>query len=76
MLIIKKLFFIIIYFFIMEKRIPIKKKLETKLEKLTCFRITIVFLCEVLFEFSFGIVFFILTNGQSYYMEKCADLFW
>jgi hypothetical protein len=58
-----------------KERTPI----ETKLEKLTLFRISIVFLCEFLFEFSFGILFFIFTTDPKYYEDgleagtHCAD---
>jgi hypothetical protein len=53
----------------------IKLEYETKLQKLTCFRIVIVLLCEILFEFSFGLVFFIFTENESYYGgDSCGQL--
>lgn len=53
----------------------LKLKYETKIEKLTCFRISMVLLCEILFEFSFGLVFFILTENESYYGgDSCRKL--
>jgi len=53
----------------------IKLNYETKIEKLTCFRITIVLLCEILFEFSFGLVFYIFTENQAYFGgDTCIKL--
>ncbi len=52
-------------------------KYETKIEKLTFFRILIVFLCEILFEFSFGLFFFLFSEYEGYYREGCIELlFW
>ena len=54
-----------------------KSKYETKLEKLTFLRIFIVLLCEIVFEFSFGLVFYIFTENEGYYGQECVDLvFW
>ncbi len=51
-----------------------KSKYETKLEKLTFLRIFIVLLCEIVFEFSFGLVFYIFTENEGYYGQECVDL--
>ncbi len=55
-----------------------KSRYETKLEKLTCFKILIVFLCEFTFEFSFGVLFFIYTKDEKFYGKGDCDqlLFW
>jgi len=49
-------------------------KYETKLEKLTFLRIFTVFLCEIIFEFSFGFVFYLFTEFEGYYGPECIDL--
>lgn len=52
-----------------------ESKYETKIEKLTFFRILMVFLCEFIFEFSFGLVFFIFTEEETYYGgDSCEKL--
>jgi hypothetical protein len=54
-----------------------KTKNETKLEKLTFTRILIVLICEIVFEFSFGFVFFLFTEYDDYSGPECVDLlFW
>jgi hypothetical protein len=49
-------------------------KYELKLEKLTFFRIFIVFICEIVFEFSFGIFFYWFTENDGYYGSDCKQL--
>ena len=52
-------------------------KYETKLEKLTFFRIFVVLLCEIIFEFSFGLAFFFFSEYDGYYSDQCENLvFW
>jgi hypothetical protein len=54
-----------------------QNKNEIKLEKLTLLRISVVLFFEFLFEFSFGIFFYIFTQDQSYYGDDCQTLlFW
>lgn len=52
-----------------------KSKYEIKIEKLTIFRISMVLLFEFLFEFSFGLVFYIFTKEEKYYdKDTCVNL--
>lgn len=51
-----------------------ENKYELKLEKLTFLRIFIVFICEIVFEFSFGIFFYWFTEHDGYFGPNCKQL--
>lgn len=49
-------------------------KYETKIEKLTLLRITVVLLSEILFEFSFGFFFLIFSEDDKLNKNECVLL--